>query len=289
MKRPPSDDLFHLIRSLTDREKRHFRRMNNQSGAGKGYVQLFNEIDKQNKYDEKAILRRMGADWYGGQLSVAKNYLYTTILRFLTQQYSGPDALAGNLRLQVRILKEKNLFEQATKLLEKARKECREKELFHQHLQILNLEMELLMEARDMKQFDEKINANIHLQKLTSEKLTNLQAYRILDSQAYRILLNKRNARKAEELQDFDALMQEPLMEGIDQALSLRARLFYLSIQRKQYSFRGDLAKAMENCRSILRILEETPFLKEEKINLYIRELGNLCSYQFRSAQLEEA
>jgi hypothetical protein len=54
MSKPVSDQLFRLIKSLTTAEKRYFKIFASRHSIGgkNEYVNLFDAIDKQSKYDE---------------------------------------------------------------------------------------------------------------------------------------------------------------------------------------------------------------------------------------------
>ena len=57
MAKPRSDKLFQLIKSMKKSEKRYFKLwVQNERGHGHPkFLQLFDQIDRQTTYDEKAI------------------------------------------------------------------------------------------------------------------------------------------------------------------------------------------------------------------------------------------
>ena len=57
MSKAISDDLFYLIKSLTKSEKRSFKLFASTTEVGKKsiYIDVFDAIEKQKKYDEKNI------------------------------------------------------------------------------------------------------------------------------------------------------------------------------------------------------------------------------------------
>ena len=60
MPKQQTDYLIQLIKSLTKTEKRQFRLWvnRNQSNADVLFLQLFDFLDKQKKYDEELILKK---------------------------------------------------------------------------------------------------------------------------------------------------------------------------------------------------------------------------------------
>ncbi|HRG83573.1 MAG TPA: hypothetical protein PLO99_13740, partial [Chitinophagaceae bacterium] len=79
-----NDILFQLIKSLEKAEKRHFKLYINRSSGNTDLkiVRLFDALDKQNDYDEKSLLKKLG-DVTKPQLSNLKIHLYKQILASL--------------------------------------------------------------------------------------------------------------------------------------------------------------------------------------------------------------
>mgnify|MGYP001607666281 FL=1 len=76
-----SEQLFRVIHSLSKSEKRNFRLfsgLSNSSGEKK-FLLLFDEIEKQKKYDEKKILARR-KELKPHQMPNLKSHLYKKIL-----------------------------------------------------------------------------------------------------------------------------------------------------------------------------------------------------------------
>src|SRR5574343_228621 len=109
----PSDELFLLIKSLKQTEKRYFKIYASKHVIGdkNNYVRLFEVIDKQNEFDEEKIKKVFTGSNFIKQLHVAKNYLYKLILKSLRNYHSeiSPDAELKNMLMDVEILYEKAL------------------------------------------------------------------------------------------------------------------------------------------------------------------------------------
>ena len=87
-----SDVLFQLIKSLSRGEKRNFKLLTQLTSGDKKYIQLFDAIDKESDYDESKIIKDLKDDDFTRQFSVAKNYLYNSILKSLAYFYKGQEA-----------------------------------------------------------------------------------------------------------------------------------------------------------------------------------------------------
>ena len=117
------DNLFVLVKSLTKSEKRQFKlfvgRMD--SNEDSKFLNLFNQLEKMDKYDDKIILEKGIVSKQ--QLSNLKAHLYKQILISLRL-----NPVHKNIRLKIRsqidfatILYQKGLYKQSLKALEKAK------------------------------------------------------------------------------------------------------------------------------------------------------------------------
>jgi len=144
----PSDEIYFLIKSMTAKEKLFFRKkyLSLTEDADGNYLKLFNEISGQassgNDYDEGKI---KSGDYKGKfikNLSFHKNFLYNSILNSLAifNKDSKDVYSLKNLITQAEILADKLLYDQSLKLLHKAEKIAREKDMFIDLYEILNIE-----------------------------------------------------------------------------------------------------------------------------------------------------
>jgi len=117
------DNLFVLVKSLTKSEKRQFRLYVGRMGSNEDskFLNLFQLLDKMNRYDEKVILKKGIVTKQ--QLSNLKAHLYKQILISLRM-----NPAHKNIRIQIReqldfatILYQKGLYKQSLKVLEKAK------------------------------------------------------------------------------------------------------------------------------------------------------------------------
>ena len=71
-----SDALFQLIHSMHKAEKRNFKLYikRNSSNQDLKVIQLFDALDRQNEYDEKALLKKLSST--KTQLANLKTHLY---------------------------------------------------------------------------------------------------------------------------------------------------------------------------------------------------------------------
>ena len=139
-----SDDLFQLIKSLDQAEKRYFKIYSAQHVKGDQniYVRLFEAIVAQRRYDEIALVRQFRGETFTKQFSVTKNYLYKIILRSLRSYHSGQDVESViNQELEsAKILYGKGLYKKCLKIIRKIKQLARKYQKFEQLLNILKWE-----------------------------------------------------------------------------------------------------------------------------------------------------
>ena len=123
MTKEQKDNLFILVKSLSKSEKRQFKLYVGRLGVNEDskFLTLFNILDKLNRYDEAAILKKGIVKKQ--QLSNLKAHLYKQILISLRLNPSHQD-----IRVQIReqldfatILYHKGLYKQSLKILDKAK------------------------------------------------------------------------------------------------------------------------------------------------------------------------
>ncbi|MCP4440564.1 MAG: hypothetical protein GY810_16585 [Aureispira sp.] len=125
MKRP-SEELFFLIKSLTKSEKRYFKQYAHRHiiGEQNNYVELFDRIESQDKYNEQELKVELKDSSYVDYLAVAKRYLYQQVLESL-HNYHQVHAIEEKIKKHIhfaKILWQKKLLKSATKELKKVKK-----------------------------------------------------------------------------------------------------------------------------------------------------------------------
>jgi hypothetical protein len=136
--------LFELISSLTMSEKRYFKLFSSRHviGESNDYIHLFNAIDRQHIYSEVALKKAS----FVKNLSQEKNYLYRLVLKSLNAYHSSLNNKSKIFEYlkQVEILFHKGLYEQALKIVKKAKKIAFDNDLFNHELIIHEIEAEIL-------------------------------------------------------------------------------------------------------------------------------------------------
>lgn len=106
------EQLFILIKSLSKAEKRYFRLACRQAETASNYLKLFDAMDAQEEYDEKAIRKKFKKETFCNQLHVTKSYLRQFILKSLRNFHTkiSKDAELKDALRNVEILFHKELY-----------------------------------------------------------------------------------------------------------------------------------------------------------------------------------
>ncbi len=144
-----TDNLFKLIKSMSKSEKRNFKLYVNrvQSKETARFIQLFDVLDKQKKYDEALLLQKIPTI-KRTQLSNQKRHLYKQLLTSLRLIHTqkNPDLQIREQLDYGKILYNKGLYMQSLKLLDRVKQQAFEANLDLLHLEII--EFEKLIESR---------------------------------------------------------------------------------------------------------------------------------------------
>ena len=143
MPKQQTDHLVQLVNSLTKSEKRHFRLWVNRNQPSNDimFLQLFDFLDKQKKYDEKLILKKI-PKIKKRQLSNLKAHLYKQLLlslRLLHRQ-NNTDIEVRERIDYARVLYNKGLYRQSLEMLDKAKTLANSAHLDALFLEILEFE-----------------------------------------------------------------------------------------------------------------------------------------------------
>jgi len=287
-----TDDLFQLIKSLDQSEKRYFKifaTMHIKGSEENKYIMLFDAIDKQSEYDEAEIRKKFKNEKFLNQLHVAKNYLYNNILKSLRLFHSERSKLNELMDIlrDVQILYEKSLYKQCRKLLDKAKKIAYTYEKHSHILAVLDWEKTLARtsayantEEKDLLGFYDEINE-------TMEKLRNINEYWKLTMNSFLLRKKQGEIRDKAELKKFNEIIKHPLLQSENKATSFQSKTFYFNIKGLYYFTNKDYKNLLNHCKKLVDLLEANPLLMKE--DNYIASLYNLLLVQIELRQYDDA
>jgi len=284
--RSPSDDLFRLIKTLNKGEKRAFKKLAGCKSGEKKYIDLFDQIDRLDLYDEDK-LRRKVTDGTG--FSSSKNYLFRSLLRSLAYWDSNPHTELSRLLDQARVLMAKDLYHQALKVLRKGARLARKLEAYSVLHNFLDQQMKLLPRIPQVRSLGPRM-AELHAAKREArELLQNLDEYAFLWHRC-QLLMNTRNrVRRPEDRRELEDILSHPLLQNPTSARSTRARIHFLTVHRMMASYQNLPGQAQHFSQQLIDIYRENDGLLLEGLQNFYSELTNQCIYALLEKNYQHA
>lgn len=258
---------------MTPSEKVYFMKFSSRHVIGdeNNYIKIFNEINKQNVYNEAAIIKKFQNEKFVKQFSAAKNYLINEILRSL-ENYHNDDSLDSkitNLNSQFKILFKKTLYKHAEVLLARAKNLALESERYVKLIEIINDEKNLDYMKSGSPDFDKLYKQRSDEEKNVLRILENISEYNLLYVKLSSLYKKLGITRNKKDLLKYSSLMKHKLMSSESKALSVRSKnLFFIINYMYNYAI-GNSKKAFEFGLKRLKLIEEN----ENKISAQRSEM----------------
>ena len=273
------DDLFVLIKSLTEADKKYLRQYAALQGGSTNYLKLFNYIDELESYSDENIKTAFKGEAFVKQLSVAKNYLNEVILRTfrLSAESETAETALQLLMLDIRFLMSKRCLSQVKKMLKRAQKLAEEQENFIILINIYALQRNLLTEFKFEARENISFDAIAEEEENTIKKLINVNAiYNIYCKSKVLITSTRRTLNDSKQLLEFDTLFNHPLMLDESTALSNRAKHWFWSALHFKHVYNTDITKDLECCLQHLALFEREPGFANTRPLSYLTVVNNL-------------
>lgn len=284
--------LFKLIKSLTSSEKNYFiqRAKAPKSGEPWKYIELFKEIDNQDKYNErklKEVLVNKGIIKTKENFPEAKKNLYSLILKSLRNYHSEKNyqIKLQEYRTNLNILMGKGLWEQALDMIKKAKK------IAHKGgLRLYDLEFNL-WERRIVRQLSEQARELLPPIQENSDTLITLLNKEIAIMKLFEeLFLQSQRYDMAQLASKLNKII------GEDEAAYLKVASFdskthYYSLWGFYYRRVNDFEKSKQKWNELLSLFEENEgeALKElEYQERYLNALNNYFNICYLMDSLEK-
>jgi len=276
----PTKDLFELIKSLSVSEKRYFKMFASLQEGNKIYIRLFNEIDKQDSYDEKKIKEKFKDEKFIKQLSFTKNYLYKLIFKSLLNYNHevSIDSKISEMILRCKILFSKALYRQYFKTLKSVTELADKYERYGYLIQIL--EMGKLVKKKDELKnspYDEYYSAAME----TLEKIKNNFEYSKLLAYTFNIARDKGKIRNPVQLEELEEILNLEHSQTGKKIITKRAEETYFHLKSLISEVSGDYESKLENLKQRYNIVLENPEPFEDNILNYkadiLSEMITVC------------
>ncbi|MCT4579846.1 MAG: hypothetical protein N4A35_00390 [Flavobacteriales bacterium] len=287
----PSSNLFDLIKSLTKSEKRFFKLSSALQSGDKNYMRLFDEIEKQDTYDEKHLKKIFEKETFIKHLPSEKSHLYKLILKSL-RGFHADNSISSVLKQEIKnieILYNKALFKECRKFLKRAKAKAKEYEKFYYWFELISWEKRLIEEEYEQGIFSFDLEQLIQEELEVIEKLRNLAEYQMIFSQINAIFRTGLHNRPNEELATVEEIANHHLIKGKNTALSSRAATICYYIQGICNATQRNYPVALTKFSRTLEILDNNPKIKIDLAKRYVSTLKNLIFCNIDAYNLKEA
>ncbi|MBU2494104.1 MAG: hypothetical protein KJ571_15870 [Bacteroidetes bacterium] len=263
------EQLFYLIKSLTKAEKRYFKLFASVNSTGTNYILLFDAIDSQNVYDEKAIKEKFREKNFAKHLHVTKNYLNKLILKSLRNYHSkiSADAELKDLLREIEILYMKELFEQCSDAIVKAENISKVFEKQSALIEIQNWKRKLKLTKEEPFKNQNEINKIIETEKDILENLFNHNKYWY-----YTINIFDYFGKNKKEL---NKLLKNPLLNDINNANTLQNKILFYHLKYSCAIAQDKSEDALTFLTQLIKLIEKFPERISDDPHSYITALNN--------------
>src|SRR3990172_2607926 len=243
------EELFVLIKSLSRSEKRYFHLFCTREASGKNYRKLFEAINRQEAYDERAIKEQFKDEIFVRQLHVTKNYLQKLILKSLRNYHAGisRDAELKDTLRNIETLYNKELFTHCRRELKRAEVIARKYELTAGLVEVQSWKrkLEQAMHPDNYGAFKEALTE----QEKAIEILRNSNAYWQL---SVAMAAKGMGGRKG-------ILRNENLLNNPENALTLETKILHFNTASLRHLQRGNRDEAVKTLYRLITLLEQHP------------------------------
>ena len=271
-----SQSLHILAQSLSRSEKRYLR-MKLNAGSQKGqsnFADLLNLLLAMEVYSETDLKAAAASFRWARQLATTKYQFYQWLLRQLRHFHEG-NSLTASIRdrlNEVELLFSKGLHTQATTILKKVYPLARDREHFHQVIDILSLKLELV--DRGILAWEEGPHLLTEINH-AMEALAALNRMQTRFRTLRQTVMGLGFIRSDEQLEQLSkAFGQSQSEEGYAPLSNREAIIFHRTwalYYRSAVEFRG----LIRHGRSIMELLDANPGLRSEQISVYAEAITN--------------
>ncbi|MCH2022835.1 MAG: hypothetical protein MK207_10195 [Saprospiraceae bacterium] len=288
-----SDDLFQLIASLNQSEKRYIKLVAKAftSKGTENQLSLFDSFDKQKIYNEEKIRKEFKDIIPAKNFHVAKNRLYNLILKalYLYHLKNSDQEKINQLLYQAKILQKKGLYKQADSINDKALLTAKKIEKFPLVLMAYSSQANSYMEQRDLNKIKNYLDRNLCEEIELLEQYKTDLTYQFLQLKTLFITHKQQVVRSEEEMAEIQQLKNHPLLRDLSLAKSKSALDMYWFLNGFICRYEGNYAKAAEYWEEFVREIENLPSIPKNRIEEYIANLNNLMFLQLEALLFDKA
>lgn len=282
-----------LIRNMDKSEKRYFKLFASRQGDDVLYVRLFDIIEKQETYDEKAVKDLLSKDrltaTFAKNFASAKKSLFDNVVRSL-QQYryrKGSRRILREMLDAASILEEKGLYLDARRSLKKAKKYAYAHDNFRSVLEIIDRERADIQRTEN-RHYRVRVQECCREHQRVAKAMNNVETYNDLYFRIFSMTRMHHLLPTPEITSELGSLMSHELLQAPERALSVTALRIYHTIHACNERMRGNIEKAVRHYHEHLRLWESHPEHCADNVQGHIIAIANLAVLYLRFQMYRE-
>lgn len=271
--------LHSLIRSMNRTEKGYFKKMYSDKGMARPnkYLELFDLIDKQKKYNEQPIVDHFKKEDVFNQLAVAKNYLNSMILKSLRAYYSknSVNIEINERMINLEVLFNKGLYAAVGKEIRKVEQMIDEHEVFHRFPELANWKKQLLDKTADQRSISE-LRQELHLKEV--EMIDKARVFAEISNMNFQfrsLYLKNGTVRNKAQLKDYQAIMKNPILRDEANLNSLSSWYHFHNIHSMFFDTIRDFNNYHYHTDCFIKLMEDNPKHIARNPSVYISSSFN--------------
>lgn len=273
MAQKKTDLVQQLVKSLTPAEKRHFTRSLPKAAKQPNYLKLYHELEKAE--DTSKLRKTFSSKSFN--ISYETEYLLQNLLSALRSYHEETTPSSDLVRslADIEMLYAKQQYHLALHLIDTNIEIAERRGKFYLLLELLTAKRKTAGVLTDSKGYAELMDQLYKQQTDGLRKAENLLEFRQIQGQMF-FIFGKRGNMSSEAIRsEFEALMKNPLLQNIDQALSSEAQTLYFEVWHRYYITLQDYQSALEISNQFVAVLEAQPDLIRERPYAYVVALTN--------------
>lgn len=283
MPKVSTEHLLEVIRSLTKAEKRNFRIYSerNNKGISPIFVQLYDFLERFDRYDEKLLLKKV-PNLKKSQLSNVKAHLYKQILASL-RRIDRKSELDITIRDQLdysRILYNKGLYKASLALLDKTKKIAWKNGYFSSALSALEFEKFIESQYITGSMYPKALQITNETAELMN-KLTLTHKLSNLSLSMYAYYLQHGHIKLGPIYDEVTIYFTTSLPEVEYKSLDFYQKLYYTQSSAWYSMMVQDFPNHFKHAKKWINLFDEYPKKKQSETTLYIKGLHNVLSALF--------
>ena len=239
-----NDIVFDLIKSMTQAEKRYFKRhatLHSEKKENK-YVRLFDLMAGQNEFIRSALEKSMDLPNFAQE----KRHLYTRLLASLSAFRRGAsvDERIGTMLNNHRILRQKGARSYAAKELKRAKKLAEDTERYHDLIKISQMETSMYRDETNLKLLEDHLGERAQLLHLSTASMQLDIEFEIEYLNMVKWNKEIEVVRTPEEAAALDKIIEKPIFYLKEESLSSKSKIYKHYIMGLFHFFKNDFTNS---------------------------------------------